>query len=158
MIAKSGTSDLFHHLEKHPYIRAGVEKEHNFWGRQRFGKRVSRCHIWTPATIQQYSEVFDVAAQNAKAQTVIYDNGTGPYVYHPLRIGEASVSTLHDNHEWRCLEENVCSDEPRATTPSYIMHIQSSARFIAILRDPVTRLYSDCFWYKITTRLSQSCY
>ena len=147
-VAKSGTTDLFNRIIKsHPYIEEGVRKEIHYWTRRRFGISNHDMTVLKPSSLKQYSELFDDAAHKSQSLSIPYYKDSMLHEYHPLIIGEASVSTLHDNHEWKCLRENICSDEPRLITPSYIMHIQPQARFIAILRDPVSRLYSDYHYF-----------
>ena len=146
-VAKSGTTDLFVRMKEHPYIEAGIRKEIHYWSRRRFGRSYRDVTVLKPSSLKQYSELFDGAAQKSQSLSIAYYKNSKLQEYHPLMIGEGSVSTLHDNHEWKCLKENICSDEPRLTTPSYIMHIQPQARFIAILRDPVSRLYSDYHFF-----------
>ena len=146
-VAKSGTTDLFNRMKQHPYIENGVQKELHYWARSRFGRHFAGVTVYRPKSLIEYSELFDGAAQKSQSVSVLYEKDSRSYEYHPIRIGEASVSTLHDNHQWRCLKENVCGEEPRLITPSYIMHIQPQARFIAILRDPISRLYSDYYFF-----------
>ncbi|XP_069125565.1 carbohydrate sulfotransferase 15-like [Argopecten irradians] len=65
-------------------------------------------------------------------------------VEYVFMLGEASPSNLWDNRWWWNYEVNRNDTEPPALTNAhYLRHFLPNLKMIIILRNPVTRLYSD---------------
>ncbi|XP_028826528.1 carbohydrate sulfotransferase 15 isoform X2 [Denticeps clupeoides] len=80
-----------------------------------------------------------------------------PHWWTRKRFGEASASTMWDNNAWTFFHDNTATnrDEPPFLIQDYVHALQPDARFIAILRDPVERLYSDYLYFGITNKSAE---
>ena len=63
---------------------------------------------------------------------------------------DCSASTIWCNYHWPKVKENSLPLEPSFTNADHIYRINNKTKIVAILRNPVTRLYSDYFWYHQT--------
>ena len=116
---KCGTTEVYSQLVKHPDIAEPVGKEPHWWTRTRFVK----------STAQRYLEYLSPAAN------VIKDN--------PQHITlDGSPSTIWDNSYLFTSFGNYEIPDPSMYTSHYI-HLQlPQAKCVAMVRDPVRRLYS----------------
>ena len=135
---KSATNDVYASLTSHPDIRSlpGKLKEHDWFGRHRFGIYENYKYKTLQDYMKPFSRVFRGLTTNsmcAHAATTV--------------VGDASASTLWDNQLWRLMPENENGSEPQFLTPHFIKRLNPNAKFIAVLRDPTERLWSDYNFY-----------
>uniref|UniRef100_A0A3B4CDH1 Sulfotransferase n=1 Tax=Pygocentrus nattereri TaxID=42514 RepID=A0A3B4CDH1_PYGNA len=78
-----------------------------------------------------------------------------PHWWTRKRFGEASASTMWDNNAWAYFCDNATEGEPPFLIQDFIHALQPEARFIAILRDPVERLYSDYLYFGMANKSSE---
>ncbi|XP_052761792.1 carbohydrate sulfotransferase 15-like [Mya arenaria] len=128
---KSGTTDLFRRITKHREISENVVKEPHWLTRKRF----SSNPYWA-----SYEEYFRAATRQINAKK-------DPDGFHPVIVGDCSASTLWDNDYWTFLPEYKNLTEPLYTNADYIHHFNPDAKIIAILRNPIDRLYSDYLYF-----------
>ncbi|XP_043087025.1 carbohydrate sulfotransferase 15 isoform X2 [Puntigrus tetrazona] len=137
---KCGTTDLYERLRLHPDVRLTPPKEPHWWTRKRLGiiRSGERPHTLFP--LDHYLDLFDpVALQILQG---LLGNSSSSII-----TGEASASTMWDNNGWLYFHGNGSGAEPPSLIPDLIGALQPEARFIAILRDPVERLYSDYLYF-----------
>ena len=65
---------------------------------------------------------------------------------------DCSASTMWDNYHWPEIKENVLPLEPSVTNADHVYRLNNRTKIVAILRNPVTRLYSDYFYFDHTRR------
>ncbi|XP_033758724.1 carbohydrate sulfotransferase 15-like [Pecten maximus] len=174
---KCGTSDLYPSILNHPDVIPARDKEPQFWARHRHcyckydylpcfllswifeidscGNLTYsfRCRRSKPWTLNQYVDFFKATAKKIKLlseSTIQTDN-----MHHTEFItGEASPSNLWDNRWWWNYDVNRYDTEPPAlTNADYLRHFLPNLKMIIILRNPVTRLYSD-YLYISTGKVS----
>ncbi|XP_052762534.1 carbohydrate sulfotransferase 15-like [Mya arenaria] len=136
---KSGTTDLFRRLIKHREISEYVVKEPHWLTRKRFfshNGKVPPHPYWS-----SYEEYFRAATAHIYAKK-------DPSGFHPVIVGDCSASTLWDNDYWTFLPEYKNLTEPLYTNADYIHHFNPDAKIIAIVRNPIDRLYSDYLFFK----------
>ncbi|XP_021375434.1 carbohydrate sulfotransferase 15-like [Mizuhopecten yessoensis] len=147
---KCGTTDLFASIVTHPDIISPKGKEPQFWARFRHCyccgnltyqfrcKKPNKARNW-----DDYVNYFDSTAK--KIQHLL----TGTTLAEKKRsreiiTGEASPSNLEDNRWWWNYAVNQYDTEPPAlTNANYIHRFMPNLKMIIILRNPVSRLYSD---------------
>ncbi|KAK3610592.1 hypothetical protein CHS0354_009040 [Potamilus streckersoni] len=132
---KSGTTDLWHRILRHPDVVYGNKgKELMFFNRKRFYNNRSLDH---------YISYFDEAANII--QDVVSSSACESHLfpYHHLITGEASVDTIFDNKRWSQLPGNQGCNEPVITTADFLRHLMPDTRLIVVMRNPVERVYSD---------------
>ena len=122
---KSGTTTLHEALQQHPQIAPPSTKEPQWWTRVPLEDMNTE---YLKLTVMKYLLYFTEASkrisQNPKEGTITYDG---------------SQSTLWDSNFY--LEsEDYCA------TPVIISRILPNAKFIILMRNPVTREYSDFFY------------
>ena len=120
---KSGTTTLHSILYKHYMISRPVTKEPHWWTRMPLRNR-NRDHNYLILTFVRYLQYYYNQANSEikkKPQLLTYD---------------ASQSTLWDSN-FKIDYEDYC------TLPIIISHILPSAKFIVLMRNPVTRTYSQ---------------
>ncbi|XP_050980088.1 carbohydrate sulfotransferase 15 [Labeo rohita] len=137
---KCGTTDLYERLRLHPDVRLTPPKEPHWWTRKRLGiiRSGERPHARFP--LDHYLDLFDPVAH--QIQQSLLGNGSSSII-----TGEASASTMWDNNGWMFFHDNSTWAEPPSLVQDFIHALQPDARFIAILRDPVERLYSDYLYF-----------
>jgi N-acetylgalactosamine 4-sulfate 6-O-sulfotransferase len=129
---KSGTTDLFAKLLKHPEVTRGKNKEPHYWTRRRFKK----------IKFSGYQKFFSTAI------STINQNTSGDNFHH-LVMTDGSASTVWDNiHLFKS------KDDPADSPPYLNLHVmqavQPSAKFLLIVRNPRDRLYSDYLFFQKT--------
>lgn len=90
--------------------------------------------------LDHYLDLFDPVA--LQVQQSLLGNSSSSII-----TGEASASTMWDNNGWLYLHGNSTGAEPPWLVQDFIGALQPKARFIAILRNPVERLYSDYLYF-----------
>ncbi|XP_021357111.1 carbohydrate sulfotransferase 15-like [Mizuhopecten yessoensis] len=136
-VDKSGTTDLFYRLIRHPHVignQGYIGKETFWWAWKRYGldlrKTVPRRDF------DYYINFFREAAATIEETT----DASG---YHDVITGDGSPVDFWDFRGWTDIPQNNGLKEPRILTPHLIGHINPDTRFILIIRDPIERLYSD---------------
>lgn len=130
---KAGTTDVFARLHAHPEFATPYVKEPHWLTRGRFHP--------VSSSIYYYSNYY-FRRSSYKIYRLKDDDG-----YHRLITGDCSASTLFDNVNWRMLPHADNAQEPEYTNADYIHHINPNAKVIMMLRDPVSRLYSDFLYF-----------
>ncbi|KAK2141996.1 hypothetical protein LSH36_1007g01035 [Paralvinella palmiformis] len=124
--SKSGTTDFFENLIRHPNIAEPAAKEPTWWNARLGGSANAR--------FRDYVDLFDVAAEQ------IWQTWKVSHIQS--LTGEATPSYCYDNDGWRLIPGNRDLDEPRYGVPHVIRHVTPSAKIILLLRDPTERVYS----------------
>ncbi|KAK2875986.1 hypothetical protein Q8A67_020082 [Cirrhinus molitorella] len=137
---KCGTTDLYERLKLHPDVRLTPPKEPHWWTRKRYGIIISGERPHTRFPLDHYLDLFDPVAIQIQ-QSLLGNSSSG------IITGEASASTMWDNNAWLYFHDNSTWAEPPSLVLDSIHALQPDARFIAILRDPVERLYSDYLYF-----------
>eukprot|EP00457_Paulinella_chromatophora_P006421 gb/GEZN01006439.1/.p1 GENE.gb/GEZN01006439.1/~~gb/GEZN01006439.1/.p1 ORF type:complete len:437 (-),score=23.47 gb/GEZN01006439.1/:206-1516(-) len=123
---KTGTSDLFHRLERHHRILGPQEtKEPHFWTYQYFVR-----HHEKGTLLKFYSSFFKKLAKVVEEKHPIAST---------MLAMDATASTLYTHFG---------ATMARCNTPTLIHAYQSDAKLIFIARDPVARTYSDFMFFK----------
>ncbi|XP_028826523.1 carbohydrate sulfotransferase 15 isoform X1 [Denticeps clupeoides] len=152
---KCGTTDLYDRLRLHPEVRFSIFKEPHWWTRKRFGIIRPNEAFHDRYPVEDYLDLFDLGAYQIQDSLTV-NASSGPK-QHNIIIGEASASTMWDNNAWTFFHDNTATnrDEPPFLIQDYVHALQPDARFIAILRDPVERLYSDYLYFGITNKSAE---
>ncbi|KAF5894060.1 carbohydrate sulfotransferase 15, partial [Clarias magur] len=103
--------------------------------------------------VEDYLDLFDLPAHHIQSQMLAHK----PAGVHRAGIitGEASASTMWDNNAWSYLYGDAPEPEPPFLTQDFIHALQPEARFVAILRDPVERLYSDYLYFSLANKSAE---
>lgn len=129
---KCGTTDLWERLIRHPQIVAKHKKESHYIDDKRFIKQ------WT---FEDYLKYFSYTSNEIAKQCEAQQINTGAECN--IITGEATANTAAVNDLWNLLPENKGCTEPRFTNPDYLYSINPDMKLIALIRDPVERLWSD---------------
>ena len=121
---KSGTTQLFGMMMKHPDIVAGQKKEPHWWTWTDHSANFKDNYM----DILEYVNFFNVSSE--------YIQGGHPRAY----VIDGSQSTSFDTH----LMKNFCF------LPEVLANMFPGAKFILLMRDPTERVYSDFkFFYTL---------
>ncbi|KAL7869776.1 hypothetical protein AOLI_G00137640 [Acnodon oligacanthus] len=150
---KCGTTDLYDRLRLHPDIRVTTLKEPHWWTRKRFGIIRPSDGLHARYPVEDYLDLFDLPAH--QIQDRLLANSSRSSNQANIIIGEASASTMWDNNAWAYFYDNATEGEPPFLIQDFIHALQPEARFIAILRDPVERLYSDYLYFGMANKSSE---
>ncbi|TDH01364.1 hypothetical protein EPR50_G00179800 [Perca flavescens] len=148
---KCGTTDLFHRLLLHPEVKFNTMKEPHWWTRKRFGYIRFKDGFQENFPVEDYLDLFDLAAQNI--QDGISGNSSGDH--RTLITGEASASTMWDNQAWSYLHGDREETQPTFLAQDFIHTVHPGAKIIIMLRDPVERLYSDYLYFKMANKSAE---
>ena len=119
---KSGTTTLHKALQQHPQIICPNKKEPHWWTRTSLEDMNTE---YLKLTIMEYLLYFTgVAKKYAKEGMITYDG---------------SQSTLWDSNFY-------LDNEDYCAMPAIVSRILPNAKFIVLMRNPVTREYSDFFY------------
>ncbi|CAG2250394.1 CHST15 [Mytilus edulis] len=143
-IDKSGTTDLFSRITKHPEIKGNTgnqEKETKWWSWLRYGFWLRQNTKRRRQTFYEYISYFDSSA--AHIRSTVNDQG-----YHNMITGDGTPMDMWDYRGWPQIPQNLNKSDPEILTPHLIRHINPDMKFIIILRNPIDRLYSDYFFLK----------
>ncbi|XP_063965638.1 carbohydrate sulfotransferase 15-like [Lytechinus pictus] len=127
-VAKCGTSDLWDKIVSHPHVVRNLLKEPHWWSRRR---------------LQGIS--FDNYLQKRSASLVTAFNQDSSNKLTHI-VGDGSASTLWDNQHWMEMF-SVVKEGPKYGTADILRAAQPNAKLFVILRDPVSRLYSDHLYF-----------
>ncbi|XP_037542242.1 carbohydrate sulfotransferase 15 [Nematolebias whitei] len=150
---KCGTTDLFQRLLMLPEVKFNTIKEPHWWTRKRFGYIRFKQGFQERFPIEDYLDLFDLAAQ--RIQEGISGNSSGDQCARHIITGEASASTMWDNQAWSYLHPDLEQSEPPFLAQDFIHTVQPGARIIIILRDPVERLYSDYLYFTMANKSAE---
>ncbi|KAL6102007.1 chst15 [Pungitius sinensis] len=148
---KCGTTDLFYRLRLHPEVKFNTIKEPHWWTRKRFGYIRFKDGYQENFPVQDYLDLFDLAAHNIEEGT----SGNSSGDHRALITGEASASTMWDNQAWSYLHKDQDEPEPPFLAQDVIHTVQPGAKIIIMLRDPVERLYSDYLYFKMANKSTE---
>ncbi|XP_063447214.1 carbohydrate sulfotransferase 15-like [Mytilus trossulus] len=143
-IDKSGTTDLFSRITKHPEIKGNTgnqEKETKWWSWLRYGFWLRQNAKRRRQTFYEYISYFDSSAAH-KGNTV------NDKRYHNVITGDGTPMDMWYYRGWPQIPQNLHKSDPEVLTPHLIRHINPDMKFIIILRNPIDRLYSDYFFLK----------
>ncbi|KAA8583670.1 hypothetical protein FQN60_014878 [Etheostoma spectabile] len=158
---KCGTTDLFHRLLLHPKIKFNTMKEPHWWTRKRFGYIRFKDGFQENFPVEDYLDLFDLAAQNIQDGISGNSSGghrtliTGDALPVNVLTGEASASTMWDNQAWSYLHGDREETQPPFLAQDFIHTLQPGAKIIIMLRDPVERLYSDYLYFKMANKSAE---
>ena len=156
---KCGTTDLYQRINMHPDVALSVAKELQWWTRRRFFYSVNHTF---PASLQSdenklkhiselvnvpfkhYYAFFDNVADQIKAATTTTSvNGTK---HHRKITGDGSPNTMYWN-DFRSIFDVSNNGEQRTLVAHHVAAALPQAKIIAILRNPVDRLYSSYLFF-----------
>ncbi|KAL3864864.1 hypothetical protein ACJMK2_006514 [Sinanodonta woodiana] len=143
---KSGSTDLFFRISRHPDVVTPPIKEFHWWSRGRQGRQVSYSDL---IPLENYIDMFDKVAFLIESRSSSQGPSSSPF---PVITGEASVSLFWDNSDWYNYPENQHFLEPQYTNPDYIHHLLPDVKLILIVRNPTDRLYSDYLYFTETNK------
>ncbi|XP_043911951.1 carbohydrate sulfotransferase 15 isoform X2 [Protopterus annectens] len=151
---KCGTTDLFERLRIHPQVRFSTIKEPHWWTRKRYGIVRLKDGVHEKYPVEDYLDLFDLATY--QLQTIsARSSSEGEHKWKNIIIGEASASTMWDNSAWIYFYNNSVDGEPPFMVQDFIHAVQPDAKFIALLRNPVERLYSDYLYFESTNKSAE---
>ena len=111
---KSGSTQLYSMMMKHPHIKGGEEKEPHWWARMAFIHPENVLDIFQ--YISHFEQIFEYIEQNR--DTLLVD-GSQSTIWDTRTIG------------------NLCY------LPQLFAELFPNAKYIILMRDPTERLYSD---------------
>lgn len=118
-VSKCGTTDLYHRLSMHPHLAPTHNKGPHFWDE--------------PHSVDWYLRIYsDAAAAIARDPQ------------HKV-VGDASSNTLTFSGVG---VRNTRHPPGGVTLPAVLAALQPGLRMVAVLRDPVERMYSAFFYYQ----------
>lgn len=127
---KGATTSLHEALQKHPQIASPLGKEPHWWTRvadlsniSSFPQDYAMFHVWT------YLSFFKKASE--KIEEIRNDGDIVTY--------DGSQSLLWDSNFFRC-GQDYCA------MPAILSRVQPNAKFVVVMRNPTTRLYSHFIW------------
>ncbi|KAK3592270.1 hypothetical protein CHS0354_022695 [Potamilus streckersoni] len=142
-VCKSGTSDLFKRMLRHPQIvqnKGILKKETWFWTWRRHGN--VGFHTNMPGRTMMLSTFLDLFDAKTIQTNIVYIKDYGEY--HPLVTGHGDPMDFWDQASWRDIPQNdQNADEPVYTDIHVIRHLNPNLKLILLLRDPVERLFSN---------------
>ncbi|XP_073775163.1 carbohydrate sulfotransferase 15 isoform X3 [Danio rerio] len=145
---KCGTTDLYERLQLHPHVQLTALKEPHWWSRKRFGILLPGEPPKHLFPLDHYLDLFDPVAR--QIQHRVLGNSSWSII-----TGEASASTMWDSSGCEYMHGCSSGPEPLSLTQDFLHALQPHARFIAILRDPVERLYSDYLYFGSSNKSAQ---
>ncbi|XP_008319035.1 carbohydrate sulfotransferase 15-like [Cynoglossus semilaevis] len=137
-----GTEDMFQRLRLHPEIQYNIISEPNYWTWRGFGQGFEHEGVFVEnIPPKDYLNLFDLSAR------MIHDSfeNRAKYPKGPkILTGEASPTIMSwNNHAWSEFYNGWQNGEPKFMTIDFINLITPAAKFIAILRNPIERLYFE---------------
>ena len=155
---KCGSSDLWETLSRHPHIVKATRKEIHWFNRRRFGVYPNYSQ---QQQLTHYMQFFtNVNKQYVKSVGMGENNMDNTEemaeAYNPFVTFDSSASTLYDQLLWRKIPQNQGKDEPSVISAHFIRHLIPNAKFVVMLREPVSRLYSDWLYFMGKFNSSQS--
>lgn len=155
---KCGTTDLYQRINMHPEVALSMAKELQWWTRRRFfystnntfpGKfqsdeyKMEHLYNLVNVPFKHYYAFFDNVADEIAASTELFINDTH---YHLKITGDGSPNTMY----WNDFESIFNFTDHGQRRPLVAHHVAATlpkAKIIAILRNPVDRLYSSYLFF-----------
>ncbi|GAB6021608.1 Carbohydrate sulfotransferase 15 [Chamberlinius hualienensis] len=137
--AKCGTTDLYQRLSLHPQVLMGMVKEPFWWSHGAY------------VLFDDYVELNDLAAAKIDKQ-LREAKCKNTNLSHEYVLGEGSVA-MFSEQIYR-LKGDVYNQNKQLDTPSFIQWVVPNTKIIIILRNPITRLYSDYIYFGDGTKVS----
>ncbi|KAJ8030523.1 Carbohydrate sulfotransferase 15 [Holothuria leucospilota] len=134
-MTKSGTSDLWNKTVVHPQI-INTNKETHWWS-HRFENKRSSLPFSGPRGESSFLFKYTTRALSGIDMPNITLGLKSKKV-----LGDGSPSTLWNNRHWRRIYPGV-TDGPPYINADVIRTVTPNAKFLVILREPVSRLYSS---------------
>ena len=123
---KSGTTTLHEALQQHPQIIHPYAKEPHWWTRVPLeDMNTDYLKLTVKEYLLYFTGVAKKSAEHPKEGMITYDG---------------SQSTLWDSNFY-------LDNEDYCATPAIVSRILPNAKFIVLMRNPVTREYSDFFYF-----------
>lgn len=131
---KSATTSLHEALQRHPQIASPLNKEPHWWTRVNdlsniasFPQDYAMFHVWT------YLSFFKQASEKIEEKSRSNDRDNIIVTY------DGSQSLLWDSNFFR-RGQDYCA------MPAVLSRVQPKAKFVVVMRNPTTRLYSHFLW------------
>ena len=129
---KSATTSLHEAFQRHPQITSPLDKEPHWWTRVNdlsnitsFPQDYAMFHVWTYLLFfKKASEKIEEKSRSSDVDIVTYDG---------------SQSLLWDSNFFR-RGQDYCA------MPAVLSRVQPKAKFVVVMRNPTTRLYSHFVW------------
>ncbi|XP_062587525.1 carbohydrate sulfotransferase 15-like [Saccostrea cucullata] len=140
-VCKTGTTDLFFRLTRHPQILNNyglLNKETWYWSWRRYGQGSING---TKITLDQFSTIFSrPKMRETKISVVDWSQ------YSDLITGHGDPMDFWDHNHWREIPQNApYHKSPKFLTPHLVKHVQPNIKLILLLREPAERLYSHYY-------------
>ncbi|KAK2158408.1 hypothetical protein LSH36_171g07011 [Paralvinella palmiformis] len=138
-VIKSGTSDMYECLSKHPNILQPEIKEPEYWSRQRFeiSPWVFKKDCLGDRKTVKFSEYLDIYDKSSEAIRLSMNKRLDGSLFSDVVFGDFSTHTFVQLVGW-----DKTLDSPRYISAHHIHQIAPQSKFIIMLRDPVERAYS----------------
>ncbi|XP_069127282.1 carbohydrate sulfotransferase 15-like [Argopecten irradians] len=149
---KSGSSDLFDRITKHPDIlgnRGKLGKETWWWSWYRYGTTLIRKE--KKQTFEEYLKFFNKSTLIIDSPAKTDKNG-----YHYGITGDGTPMDAWDFRGWTQIPQNKGLKEPKYLTPDLVHHVNKNMKLIIIMRNPVDRLYSDYYFLQLAGNSPQA--
>ena len=155
---KCGTTDLYQRINMHPEVALSMAKELQWWTRRRFFYsenntfpsklqsdqfKLEHAESLVNVPFKHYYAFFDNVADQINAKTERYINDTH---YHKTITGDGSPNTMYWN-DFRSIFSSAEKSDQRTLVAHHIAAVLPNARIIAILRNPIDRLYSSYLFF-----------
>lgn len=139
---KSGTTDIFQMLRLHPDYKY-TRKEYHWLTRSRF------CQPTPEAIGRGESNISSLEWYTGMIGKPLSQETSHPHV---AITGDLSASTMWQYNYWPTLQQNSLPLEPTFTTADFIYHLNNRTKVMAILRNPIDRMFSDYIYFDPTRR------
>lgn len=146
-VAKSGTSDLYTRIIKHPLVYKGTTKENFHWTQYRF---------LLNATLGDYSDLFDGSLSEFINSSTMFTDSNKRGNFYPQALGDFTTITFSDDVWWRKDPRNQGLRDPKYLNIHDIYNALPKAKLIVILRNPTKRLYSSYYHFRRKKRIQSS--
>ncbi|ELU06771.1 hypothetical protein CAPTEDRAFT_84325, partial [Capitella teleta] len=142
---KSGTTELYDVMLRHPDIVPAARKEPEFWNDRKFGRIMNpvafQCHV------RDYLDLFDEAAEQIRMRKrSMNGNWVNPAVVGYFISGDHTPDTLFDIGDPGDYPQHPVSLTPWRTNADLLWAANPTSRLVVILRNPIDRALSQ---YKI---------
>ncbi|XP_021340126.1 carbohydrate sulfotransferase 15-like [Mizuhopecten yessoensis] len=149
---KSGSSDLFDRITKHPDILGNggeIGKETWWWSWSRYG-----YNLINRVKTQKFEDYLNLFKHST--QTINSPNKTDSNGFHFAITGDGTPMDAWDFRGWTQIPQNKGLQEPKFLTPDLVQHVNKNMKLIIIMRNPIERLYSDYFFLKLAGQSSEA--
>ncbi|XP_060085677.1 carbohydrate sulfotransferase 15-like [Ylistrum balloti] len=147
---KSGSSDLFDRITKHPDIlgNSGIlGKETWWWSWMRYGFDLMKA-----VKIRNFEDYLNFF--NNSTRVIDSPAKTDKDGFHFAIAGDGTPMDAWDFRGWTQIPQNNGLKEPKVLTPDLVYHVNKNVKLIIIMRDPIERLYSDYYFLDLAGKSS----